>query len=107
MKKLTQKQEKQLEENLKKLPYQAYVDDETTGAVIVMAGYEGYYPIHRLVYEREGAKNFIERKNKENNVTNAQAQATKAGSMFGFYTPAANPDNWNEDGTFKKQKNNN
>ena len=28
------------------------------GAVNVMAGYEGYYPIHRLVYEREGAKNF-------------------------------------------------
>ena len=43
-----------------------------------------------------------EKWNAAHGVTAGQAEAMLTGSMFGWHTPGANPDNYNEDGTLKK-----
>ena len=44
--------------------------------------------------------------NRKLGVSEAQAEAMKAGSMFGWDTPAADPKNYNENGFLIKPKRN-
>jgi hypothetical protein len=72
---------------------------ESTGEmVLVKRGEKGYYP------QREenlpwGAEN-VDLLNERMGVTKAEARALYMGSMFGFDTPSANPDNYDEDGNW-------
>lgn len=95
--------EQKVKENIAKLPMRAYCDDFHEGVAEVHRGVEGYLPIDKRAYllNNETAEQFIERKNKQLNVTKAEATALVVGSMFGFHVPGANVENYNEDGTLK------
>lgn len=73
--------------NLNNLPELCFYKDEVNGGdklIIIKRGQSGYYP-------SEYTGDFMER-NEEIGVTREQAEAMKAGSMFGWDTPGANPD---------------
>lgn len=88
------------------LPDMCYVFVESVNKVgIVHKGAMGYTPAN-VVCSVDSSENrkLVEMKNVCNGVTKAQAEAMKAGSMFGWDTPAADPSNYNEDGTPIKSK---
>lgn len=90
--------------NLAKLPPRAYVKNQhpdgspiipgvEAGVLCIMRGENGAYPLKTDI-TADGL-------NLREGVTPAQREAMLAGSMFGWDTPAANPDSYNEDGTLK------
>ena len=84
------------------LPEMCWVILESTNElVIVKRGEMGYYPQRGDVmpYPPEN-KDYL---NERLDVTKAQEQAMKAGSMFGWDVPASNPANYDEDGNFIKK----
>ena len=54
-------------------------------------GVPGYTPL-RLCESKEAAHEMAARLNAERGVDEAQAEAMKCGSMFGWHTPSADPD---------------
>ena len=83
-------------ENLLKLPEFAYHRDTTTNRVVrLKRGEEGFYTFY--------TDKTAEELNRIAGVTPAQAGAMLAGSMFGWHTKAANPDNYDANGQFKKE----
>jgi hypothetical protein len=68
--------------------------------IIIKRGEKGYYRVDPLsdVYLCSA-----ERNNELIGVTKAQAEAMKNGSVFGFDTPSANPDNYDENGRWVKK----
>lgn len=83
-------------ENLMKLPELAYHRDPATNRVIrLKRGEEGFYTFYTDKTPAE--------LNRIAGVTPAQAQAMLAGSMFGWHTKAANPDNYDTNGQLKKE----
>lgn len=85
------------------LPEFCFVVHKTNNDEVVMVhrGVEGYSPT------REGnlpwyGQETADIANQRLGVTKAQAVAMEMGSMFGFDAPAADPENYNEDGTWKK-----
>ncbi|AFU86696.1 hypothetical protein D869_gp218 [Caulobacter phage CcrRogue] len=88
-----------LETNLAALPETAYVVLSTTGeTVIVKRGETGYYNPN---YGPQGAE-IVASLNKRMGVTPAQASAMEFGSMFGWDTPGASVDSYDENGRFKR-----
>ena len=88
------------------LPKECYSTLPSTGEIILIKrGDKGYYPAdvqgHGVgtVDNRE----IVDALNRESGVTKAQEAAMQAGSIFGWAAPAADPKNYNEDGTPKKQ----
>lgn len=81
------------------LPEQCYSSLPSTGEIIVITkGESGYEPMGMWSQEttpQEGADAL----NEAIDVTKAQAAAMTAGSLFGWHTPAADPKNYNENGT--------
>lgn len=81
------------------LPAQCYVYVETENIIgIVCKGSKGYYPTDLGTDDIEKNKAKVKLLNLQNNITLAQAEAMKAGSMFGWDTPAADPKNYDEYG---------
>jgi hypothetical protein len=86
--------------NLQKLPSIAYIDNTNRAAhseidapvVAVRRGVAGCYAIHT----RQTAAEL----NDAEGTTPAQAAAMYAGSLFGWDVPAADPDNYDEQGVF-------
>lgn len=86
------------------LPEYCYSTLPSTGELIkIVRGEKGYYPCYDgASYSpetaREAAQKAAEERNDLLDVTKAQAAAMVAGSMFGWHVPAADPDNYDEDG---------
>ena len=87
------------------LPEHCYAYLPTTQEIgIVRKGESGYYHSDLSpVYGQDG-KVFVEELNRQGGVTKAQAEAMIAGSMFGWGCPAADPANYDENGTLLKAK---
>ena len=69
--------------------------------ISVHKGLSGYVEEVRLGTEDE-ARSKAKALNAIFGVTPSQAQAMRAGSMFGWDCPAADPDSYNEDGSFRR-----
>lgn len=83
-------------QNYNKLPDISFALLNTDERVVIMIkrGEDGYYPVNggKPFADKEVARTFAKAQNSKLGVTNAQASAMKNGSMFGFDTRAANPD---------------
>ena len=89
------------------LPEQCYIFLPTTREVgIVKKGESGYYKTDLADGVPSAMKNLVDSMNRKLGVSKAQAEAMKAGSMFGWDTPAADPKSYNENGfPIKPRKN--
>jgi hypothetical protein len=86
---------------IKNLPEQAFVILPSTGKmVLVKRGEMGYYP-QREENAEWGVEN-LHHLNERMGVTKAQAKAMGMASRFGWDTPMADPDNYDEDGNWIK-----
>ena len=87
------------------LPERCYVYVQTENEIgLLRKGETGYYKTDISLYDAEDAKQFVEDINKKLGVTKAQAEAMKAGSMFGWNVPVADPKNYDAQGLLIKQK---
>ena len=87
------------------LPEQCYSALLDTGAVVILKrGETGYYKTDIPFQDKESAKQLVAEYNTKLGVTKAQSEAMKAGSMFGFEVPGADPKNYDENGTPIKPK---
>ncbi len=87
------------------LPEQCYSALLDTGAVVILKrGETGYYKTDIPFQDKEEAKQLVTEYNEKLGVTKAQSEAMKAGSMFGFEVPGADPKNYDENGTPIKPK---
>lgn len=83
----------------KSLPEQCYSLLLDTGKIVVLKkGETGYYPTDIPFKSKEEAREIVDHQNKMLGVTRAQEEAMKAGSMFGFAVPAADPKNYDDTG---------
>lgn len=77
--------------NVAKLPELAYVDVLTEPVICIVKRGEGGYYRTDWPKGKHGAQIVAER-NERLGVSPAQASALSHGSMFGYFTPAADPD---------------
>lgn len=81
------------------LPEQCYTFVESENAIaIIKKGFKGYYPTDLSTDDAEKNKELVKQMNAKNNILPNQAEAMKAGSLFGWETPAADPKNYNVHG---------
>ena len=67
--------------------------------IIITKGESGYTDVNDSNNSPEKNRDLADGHNAEMGVTKAQAEAMLSGSMFGWNTPAADPKNYNEQGT--------
>lgn len=95
-------------ENIAALPAEAYAVLRSNGKLIVIKnGVSGYTPtpapiVAQLMkrYNANTAGELAGILNKQEGVTPAQREALENGSMFGWDAPAANVENYNEEGKY-------
>ena len=81
------------------LPEQCYSTLLDTGAVVILKrGETGYYKTDIPYTDNDEAKSLVSEYNRKLGVTKAQEEAMRAGSMFGFQVPGADPKNYDENG---------
>lgn len=81
------------------LPEVCYSILPSTGDVIIIKhGESGYYRSEYSTEDKAFNREFANDRNANLGVSKAQAEAMKAGSMFGWDTPAADPKSYNENG---------
>ncbi len=81
------------------LPEKCYSTLIDTGMVVILKrGETGYYKTDIPFTSREEAHALVEEYNSKLGVTKAQEEAMKAGSMFGWQVPAADPKNYDGQG---------
>lgn len=81
------------------LPERCYVFVPSSNEIgVVRKGESGYYKTDIPVYDSKDAKALVNEQNEKLGVTKAQAEAMKAGSMFGWHVPAADPKNYDAQG---------
>jgi hypothetical protein len=87
---------------MKHLPEIAYatLGTEPGHIIALRRGESGYYSFIKFPNE-DLAKRYAERLNAEAGVTPPQLQAMRAGSMFGWDCPGADPDSYEADGDMK------
>lgn len=82
------------------LPEQCYGVLPSTGEIgIIKKGETGYYSTDINMGSKEENAALVEEYNQKADVSKAQAAAMLAGSMFGWAIPAADPKNYDENGT--------
>ena len=87
------------------LPDRCYsVLDSTGEIIIIQKGEKGYYHVEQNDDSREENRQRVDEINAKAGVTRAQEEAMKAGSMFGWAVPAADPKNYDADGKLLKSK---
>jgi hypothetical protein len=67
-------------------------------------GETGYYKTDIPYSTKEDARELVSEYNGKLGVTKAQEEAMRAGSMFGFQVPGADPKNYDENGQAIKQR---
>lgn len=86
------------------LPKQCYSILAETGEIIILKrGESGYYKTDIPSASAEDSRALVDEYNRKLGVSKAQEYAMKAGSMFGFQVPAADPKNYGMDGKLKKE----
>ena len=81
------------------LPDRCYSTLDSTGEVIIIQkGDKGYYHIDITDDTKEANRTLVDEQNAKMGVSRAQEEAMKAGSMFGWDVPAADPKNYDESG---------
>ena len=81
------------------LPEQCYsVLSGSDKIIIIKRGEKGYFKTDIPVTDKDEARNIVNEYNTKLGVSKAQEEAMKAGSMFGFQVPAADPRNYDADG---------
>lgn len=87
------------------LPDKCYSTLIDTGLVVILKrGETGFYKTNIPFSSKKEAQALADEYNKKLGVTKAQAEAMKAGSMFGWACPAADPKNYDEQGQPIKPK---
>lgn len=87
------------------LPDRCYsVLDSTGEIIIIQKGEKGYYHVEQNDDSPEENRQRVDEINTKAGVTRAQEEAMKAGSMFGWAVPAADPKNYDDDGNPLKAK---
>jgi len=76
---------------------------ETGECIFLKLGQRGYFN-YQWSDDREKNRAFSDRYNKEHSITKAQEEAMKAGSMFGWNIPGADPKSYDENGRPLKPK---
>jgi len=84
--------------NLPKMCYS--VLDSTNELIVIKRGEKGYYPQRQE--NAPWSANNVDHLNERLGITKGQAEAMKNGSMFGWDTPSADPNNYDDDGNWKK-----
>ncbi len=73
---------------------------------VIAKGERGFYRTDILecnnIKTSDEAIAFVDELNENLGITKGTAKAMEFGSMFGWDVPAADPDNWNVDGTLKR-----
>lgn len=88
------------------LPARCYVYSEVMNDIcIVHRGDMGYYKADISADTPGEAKKLVDEKNAELGISKAQVEAMKAGSQFGWHTPAASPKSYDDNGTPIKPNN--
>lgn len=81
------------------LPERCYVYVPSSNEIgVIQKGESGYYKTDIPVYDSKDAKALVIEQNEKLDVTKAQAEAMKGGSMFGWHVPAADPKNYDAQG---------
>lgn len=81
------------------LPEQCYsVLSGSDEIIIIKRGEKGYFKTDIPVTDKDEAWSIVNEYNAKLGVSKAQEEAMKAGSMFGFQVPAADPRNYDADG---------
>ena len=89
------------------LPERCYVYLQTENKIgIIQKGKSGYSPTEIECGTPDKAKKLLDTMNNKLGVSKAQAEAMKAGSMFGWDTPAADPASYDKDGKLIKNNRN-
>lgn len=89
------------------LPEQCYVYLPTSNEIgVIKKGETGYYKTDLTDGVPGEMKELADSMNRKLGVTKGQAEAMKAGSMFGWKVPAADPKNYDENGEPVKPKRN-
>lgn len=87
------------------LPEQCYVFVQTENCVgIVKKGESGFYRTDIQGGKPSETNALVNEMNEKLGLSKGQAEAMKAGSMFGWHTPAATPESYDKDGFLKKTK---
>lgn len=87
------------------LPDDCLVYIESTNEIaLIKKGAEGYFKTDYSVKDKEENINNVNLLNKSRKITPAQYEAMKAGSMFGWAVPAADPKNYDDKGIPLKSK---
>lgn len=82
------------------LPERCYAVLPSTGELIIITkGEKGYVSADDGITDREKNRELADGHNSEMGVSKAQAEAMIAGSMFGWEVPAADPANYDDNGT--------
>ena len=66
--------------------------------IIIKRGEKGYFKTDILVTDKDEARSIVNEYDAKLGVSKAQEEAMKAGAMFGFQVPAADPRNYDADG---------
>ncbi len=81
------------------LPERCYSVLPSSGEIIIIKrGEKGYFKADIPAADKEEARSIVNEYNAKLGVGRAQEEAMKAGSMFGFQVPAADPKNYDADG---------
>ena len=81
------------------LPERCYSVLPSSGEIIIIKrGEKGYFKPDIPTANKEEARSIVNEYNAKLGVSRAQEEAMKAGSMFGFQVPAADPRNYDADG---------
>ncbi len=87
------------------LPDDCFVYIESTNEIgLIKKGAEGYFQTDYAVDDKEENINNVNMLNNSRKITPAQFEAMKAGSMFGWAVPAADPKNYDDKGRPIKPK---
>jgi hypothetical protein len=87
------------------LPEKCYSTLLDTGNVVILKrGETGYYKTDIPYASKDEAKALVSEYNRKLGVSKGQEEAMRAGSMFGFHVPGADPKNYDENGQPIKPK---
>ena len=87
--------------NLPEYCYSTISDDAEL--ILIKRDERGYFPCKASSSDPAWNRKFADEKNRDKGVLKAQEEAMLAGSMFGWKIPAANPENYNADGSIKQK----